>query len=239
MRWRPRPLATRPPCFSNSTRSAREERSAGNRPKSRPVARDSPRMNATARPSSATSSRRGRLRGLSTRSTETLARARRRAARPPEPASTRLSASHCRTSRLRLAPRAARIATSLPRESPWASRRLVTFAQAIRRTNATDPARTSRAGRTRLTTGSCSASTFTAMPAFDSGRSVSRRRATTPSSARAFSRVAPGRRRPNTRRKRPWLASASAVKTRGAHSSAAVAQNGGNRKPGGITPATT
>ena len=65
----------------------------------------------------------------------------------PAPARTRLSVRSCRRIRPRPAPSAVRIAISLCRPVARARRRLATFAQAIRRTNATAPRRTVSAGR--------------------------------------------------------------------------------------------
>ncbi|MFN8095479.1 MAG: hypothetical protein U0599_25235 [Vicinamibacteria bacterium] len=109
----------------------------------------------------------------------------------------------------------------------------------MRSTSPTAPARTRSAGRARLTTGSCSGSTVTPAWAFARGHSAARREATTSISARASARLAPGLSRPNTRRKPSWLPCCSSLNASGTHSSAPVAQKGGNAKPSGMTAETT
>ncbi len=75
-------------------------------------------------------------------------------------ASSTLSVSNCRTIRERPAPSAARIASSPRRWAPRASRRFVTFRQAIISTNATAPAIATSEGLTALVTSCCSGCTI-------------------------------------------------------------------------------
>ena len=69
-------------------------------------------------------------------------------AAPPSIASRRLSVSSWRTMRVRPAPSAARIANSPWRCTPRASRRFITFTQAMTSTRITAPSTAKRAGRT-------------------------------------------------------------------------------------------
>ena len=77
-------------------------------------------------------------------------------------ASTTLSVSSWRTSRIRPAPTAARTTISRPRAEARASSRLATLAQAISSTKATAPSSTNSVCRVSPTTASCSGTT--AMP---------------------------------------------------------------------------
>ena len=82
-------------------------------------------------------------RGIDAGPSSTNARTRQKAtpapAAPPSIPRTRLSVSNCAISWRRLAPRAARTATSRPRACPRASSRFATFAQAMSSTSVTEP----------------------------------------------------------------------------------------------------
>ncbi len=77
--------------------------------------------------------------GTSETSTSVPHAAKSRPSKPPSAESTTLSTSSCRMMRARLAPKAERSAISFARTVARASRRLATFALAIKSTQATAP----------------------------------------------------------------------------------------------------
>jgi hypothetical protein len=88
---------------------------------------------------------------------------------PPAIASTALSVSDWRTRRLRLAPRAARVANSRRRDASRASSSPATLAQAISRNRPAAPASAVSGIRTAPVTLSVSGTRSVAIPRFDSG----------------------------------------------------------------------
>ena len=147
------------PSFSSLCRSCRAARSAGARPKIAADRIDSVSVNSSTPPLIRISCRRGTL---------WLPRAcihpspqyanSRPSAPPPSPRRT-LSVSSWRTMRPRLAPSAARIASSFCRLTPRDSSRFATLAQAMSSTQATAPMRSASERRTPPTTCSCSGTT--------------------------------------------------------------------------------
>ena len=97
--------------------------------------------------STASSCSRGIDVGPSSTNARTIQNATPAPAAPPSIPRTRLSVSSCATSWRRLAPRAARTATSRARAWPRASSRFATLAHAIRSTNVTEPNTVTRVGR--------------------------------------------------------------------------------------------
>jgi hypothetical protein len=118
---------------------------------------------------------------------------------PPAAASTRLSVRNCANTRPRLAPRAARTATSRWRNVPRASSRFATFAQAIRSTKPTAP-RSSHSPVTvsRLRKFPLRGSTPAPQPLADRGFASAIAAATDSMFALAWARDTPGFRRPMT-----------------------------------------
>ena len=111
----PSPCVFLPPALSDVLRSTRAARSAGVRPKMRPVTTDTPKVNASTVPSRLMASSRGMLPGLTVRTTYSAAFAMSRPAAPPSRPSSRLSVRSCRTSRCHPAPSAVRTAISFCR----------------------------------------------------------------------------------------------------------------------------
>ena len=105
-------------------------------------------------------------------------------ATPPQSASKRLSVRNCRIKRKRLAPSAARIAISRPREAVRASSRFATFTHATSSTMPTAPSSTSSESRAGSLTTSFSGLILTTRWAWD-GPSIAL------SSCRAASNAAP------------------------------------------------
>ncbi len=203
-RRRRRPLpAERPPSFSTELRSVRSACRAGTRPIVTPVSNERTRPKASTDPSRGRfPSSRGRppgaraTRPLTPQSPRVTPRA------PPTEARTIPSARSSRTIRPRPAPRALRSAISFLRSVARASRRLATFAQAMRSTRATAPWSATRLGRTSSTTMSPSGTTPTPRPAFVLGNSFSMRLAITARSDSAWDGLTPGRSRPIANRLR-------------------------------------
>jgi len=144
-RERPRP-AVPPPCRSALPTSVRLERIAGHSPKTNAVATHAPAV----KTSTTASSRAWAMSNIGEPRTASLrgARACRRrspprliksAPQPPRRESSKLSASRSRISRRRLAPRAARTASSFSLFTPRASSRFATLTHAMTRTSATAP----------------------------------------------------------------------------------------------------
>ena len=131
--------------------SAREARSAGISPQTIAVTTPANTAKASTTGSIATASSRGRSFGPSASSTSMPARARIRPRPVPHAAITRLSASIWRTSCPRLAPIAARTASSRLRPAARTTSRLATLAHAISSTNATAPISDTIVGRTSPT----------------------------------------------------------------------------------------
>jgi hypothetical protein len=190
-------MDARPPAASDSPSGVRAACHAGAMPKSTPVRQ----VRAAAKSATRMSNWRGIPSGISPGGT--IAGATRsaihdnaRPAAPPGSASTTLSVRSSRARCRLLAPRAARTAISLARPMPRASNRLATFAQAISRTKATTPPRTSEVDRTSpLTSALRSGSMVTPHPLLVSGEIRAMFCATTSMSLRAWSIVAPGRSR--------------------------------------------
>ena len=116
---------------------------------------------------------------------------------PPTTDSTTLSVSSCRTMRPRLAPSAARTASSPVRALARASSRFATLTQQVSRTMPTTPRNMSDVSSTSPPTyASRSDSSAMPRPAFVCGNSRARPAATVPSSACAASIATPGFSRP-------------------------------------------
>ena len=124
------------------------------------------------------SGRRGIDVGPSSTSARTKQKATPAPAAPPSIPRTRLSVSNCAISWRRLAPRAARTATSRPRACPRASSRFATFAQAMSSTSVTEPNRVTNVGRMPRTIRSCSGVANSVASFSVWGNSVARRSAT-------------------------------------------------------------
>ena len=132
---------------------ARVNCSAGAKPKSMLVTRETPILNANTQPSKRISSMRGmRLAGANWIRVSTPQRATMRPSNPPMTPSTALSVSSCRARRQRVAPSDARMAISCLRADARESNRLATFTQAISSTQPTAPRKTNRAGLALPTT---------------------------------------------------------------------------------------
>ena len=118
---------------------------------------------------------------------------------PPTAASSRLSVSSCRKSCRRLAPSAARTASSRVRPTPRASSRFATFAHAMSSTNPTTPANTSDVVLRSLPTSAlCKGSIVTPQPLLVDGEMRAMPAAIEAISARARSMEMPDFNRPNT-----------------------------------------
>ena len=143
-------------CCAPMCKSLRKACSAGINPTTRPMSAVMTSAKANTVPSRRIAFTRGSSGGLSATSARIPTCATTIPKTPPSMASSRLSVSNCRTSRARGAPSAARIENSPSRCAPRASRRFVTFTQAIKRTRITAPRTASNAGLTPLPTSSCS-----------------------------------------------------------------------------------
>ena len=127
-------------CFSVVRTDGLAVRSAGSKPKTRPVKTETPSVKPRSRRSgSPDSTLRACSEGKSAIKPEPVQVARTIPRRPPPSASTRLSTRSWRTTRNRLAPSATRIATSRWRLAPRARIRLATLAHAISSTRPTIP----------------------------------------------------------------------------------------------------
>ena len=150
-RRRELPARVRPPARSVCSRSREGARRAGASPKRRPLNREAPTANRSTCQSNCTSSARGKLPGQSATNGRTPTAASKAPNKPPESPSTALSVRHWRTSRLRPAPRAVRMASSRSRETARANSRLATLTQAISSTTLTAPSSNHRVDRTSPT----------------------------------------------------------------------------------------
>ena len=135
--------------------SGREALHAGATPKMSAAANAAIAVNASTVPSIETAVARGSAAGASWINASMPDCAIHRPTAPPSAASTRLSATSCRTRRHRLPPIAARTASSRSRAEARTSSRLATLAHAIRRTNPTAPINAASWGRTSATRSSC------------------------------------------------------------------------------------
>ena len=133
----------RKPC----SRSGFDAWKAGMSPKISTATREVPKVNARTRKSSWTSPMRGRLAGAKASRISSSAPASAKPRPPAATAMTRLSASSCEMMRRRPAPRAARRPISPARRLVRAKSRFATLTQAIKRTSATAPMRTSSVAR--------------------------------------------------------------------------------------------
>jgi hypothetical protein len=169
-RWRPL-AAERPPSLSVSARFSREACQAGAQPKSMPARLVAAIVNSSTGTLSRTSASDGSVKGgMVAWITSSSPRARATPRAPPTSASTTLSVSSCRTSRLRPAPSAERTTSSRWRAEPRASCRFATLAQAI---SSTKPTAASSSHSPRTVSRSrklfCSGSTLTLQPFLSSG----------------------------------------------------------------------
>ena len=133
---------------STFIRRGREARSAGVMPKRIAPASPASAVKASTDGSMVIVSRRGRSAGASERSSLIPAQASASPARVPKPASQTASAMIGDINLQRLAPSAARTASSRLRSEARTSRRLATFAHATSRRKMTEPMRARIAGRT-------------------------------------------------------------------------------------------
>jgi len=152
-------VPVRPPSRRSWFNSGRADCSAGARPASSPTIVVARLAIAATRQSSVTSDKRVSCSGATASRTSTPQPASIRPAAPPTHARSRLSTMSCRASRHVLAPSDARTASSRRRDRLRASIRPATLAQAIRRTHATAPSRTSSPVRTSTTSDSASGRT--------------------------------------------------------------------------------
>ncbi len=205
----------RPPSRRTSFRSVRDARTAGRRPTTSPVPSATTAMYEKTRQSNGRSNRIGRSAGSLMPDSRTLSQRPMNApARPPAPASIRLSVSICRTRRRRPAPSAARSASSRRRTVARTISRFTTFTHATSRTSATSSRNTPAtsgllfaalgSGRARRS-GIARARTVL----FVSGYCCSSCRASTSSAACACASGTPGFSLPTTRS--PWLSRCSTV----------------------------
>ena len=192
------PLLPFPSPRNDSAGSFAAATSAGASPKANPTTTETRNVNPRTRPSIEISLSRGMPRGLRASSASTDQVATRRPRTPPRTANRTASASTCRTRRHRVAPRAARTATSRCRVAARARKRLATLAQAMRSTNPTAPHRSRSAGLIEPTASVVIPTTVTPRPVFWSGYSTASARATVLSSCWAPSIVAEGVSRPTT-----------------------------------------
>ena len=196
VRFRRAPSAeARPPSFSDSVNSVLDECRAGTKPNVTPVKIETTRVNVRTRQSSPTCSARGMFCFPSATNRSDHHTARNNPSNPPVNESTTLSVNNCRTTRMRLAPSAARMAISLCRDIARASSRLATFAHAIKSTQPTAPNRINKAGRMSPTSASSVGSTPVLLCKFLSGYCCSRRALIEAISAVACSLDTPGLRR--------------------------------------------
>ncbi len=144
-------------------RSPRDEESAGARPTATPVRNAIAMVNHSTSEFTPACSMRGMSPARRTSASVVhIASAIPNAA--PHPASSRLSVRNCRSSWPRVAPNAARIATSRRRASARVNSRLVTLTQAINSTHATAPDNITSMGFTRATVCSASVATLAPLP---------------------------------------------------------------------------
>ena len=148
---------------------ARASDSAGPSPNRTAVAKASPTAKTSAVPSSPTVSSLGMSCGASVFSASTPQRASTMPSPAPVSATTRLSVSSSATSRRRLAPSDARMASSVCRAVPRTRMRLAMLAQAMSSTMPTAPNTAIMAGRTGPTMMSCSSATPAVVSVFSLG----------------------------------------------------------------------
>ena len=194
---RPPSVAPRAPCRSVSTRFARSAPAAGARPDSAPLPSDTASAKASTRQSSGTGPPPA-MAGSHAAASVSRPRDRATPAAPPAAASNALSAASWPSTCRRLAPSAARIAISRDRPVARTSRRLVTFAQAIRSTPPTAIASSASVPRTLRVELSRNGTSLIADPRDASvlpGWPAAYARAIPPSSASPSADVAPGARR--------------------------------------------
>ena len=141
----------RPPSRITPCRSVRAARSAGTRPKITALATVRATANVSTTPSTLVWKMRGNVAGPDAASSCVAQVAIITPPSAPAAESTRLSASSWRTIRHRLAPSAARTASSRARPVPRASRRLATLAHAMSSTHATAPSQVNSRRRTSAT----------------------------------------------------------------------------------------
>ncbi len=188
-----------PPCRRPSARSTRDTCHAGASPKITLASSEAASANASADRSTVTSSSRGRSAGASASSAVTPHRAIRMPPAPASSASTMLSVSICRTSRIRPAPTAARTTSSRPRADARASSRFATFAHAINNTNPTAASSTNNVCLVSPTIISCSGTTATPLSPLLTGYSFDSRAAMPVISDCACDSVTPAASRPTAR----------------------------------------
>ena len=177
MRFPPASASVLPkPSFIASLKSVLVSRQAGAKPARMPVNTEIESVNANTHPSSVTMIEAGSRSARNARISFTANCARSRPRAPPAIESRVVSVRICCTTRLRLAPKAVRMAISLRRASAFATNKFATFAQAMSRTNATAPNNTSSAGRMSPTIWSRSGTTIAPQPLSSSGYCCSRRR---------------------------------------------------------------
>ena len=224
-----------PPSLRESVRLVPDAVSAGTTPKIKPQTTDAPNVNASTVASMPTSSRRwiGKRSATTARRNPRPHHASSSPPNPPASERTRLSASNWRTSRPRPAPSAARTASSRWRAVARASRRLATFAQAMRSTKATAPASTKSAGRMSPVSCCRSGTTFDVHPVLKSGNICVRLAETCVISACACSTAMPGLRRPTTVSDRPRGVRDCAVNPIGSQTSTFLSRI---ENPDGMTP---
>ena len=162
-------LIPRPPSCSVVRKPGCAVRRAGARPKRIPEIIEMAAAKTNTRPSKPIASARGRCCGSSPTAACVPQAARIRPRPPPRMESSTLSVSSWRITRLRLAPKAVRIANSRARTVARASRRLATFTQAINNTNPTAANSTSRKGLISPTIESFSGISVTPTPTFVCG----------------------------------------------------------------------
>ena len=199
---RSRPVAS-PPCPRGPASPGANPRpdafQAGRIPNAIPVNMEMAAVKATTRPSVPTPSRRGSASGIAASRTWVPQAASRIPHAPPASARTRLSVRICRTRRPRLAPSAVRTASSARRDDALARRRFARFAQAIRRTRPTAPARIHNGRRLSPTIPSSRATKSGRRDLSSSGCSTARRFIAASRSARAAAAETPGERRSTLR----------------------------------------
>ena len=137
----------RPPSVRAAFRFTPDARIAGRIPNRIPVASEAPKANTKSRASNRASWSLGMLSGPSRAASSVAPRASTSPAAPPASDRIVLSARSCPAMRPRVAPMAARTASSFRRPVPRASSKLATLAQAISSSNPTAPARISRGWR--------------------------------------------------------------------------------------------
>ena len=192
--------ALRPPSESVSFKSGRDARQAGIIPNTPPVNTEMIAVNPRTVVSTSMRPSIGRNFAAEASMNVVPQTAARTPSVPPASESSKLSVRNWRTSRSRPAPSAARIAISLWRAVERASKRLPTFAHAIRSTNPTAPKSIHNAGRNLPTKSSRNVTRCTPLLALSFGCSCASWRAMRFISVCACSSVTPGLSRAIARR---------------------------------------